>query len=122
MISDVKKYYLFVCDMLHMDESVSIGARVPSWGNEELLKIAKEQGLDRSDIIRDALRSYVDALNARRCPECDTVNDPDSRYCKNCGRGLTVSKEEELNELIEGLDVDHDTLIQTLRQLKKNKI
>jgi hypothetical protein len=45
VISDVKKYYLFVCDMLHMDESVSIGARVPSWVNEELLKIAKEQGL-----------------------------------------------------------------------------
>lgn len=104
-----------------MDDTISISVRIPTWVCNELDKIAKEDQLDRSDIIRDALRTYVDSVNSHRCPECDTVNEPDAKYCKNCGKAIAVSKDEELNKLIENLDVDPDVLIQALKQYQKNK-
>lgn len=41
---------------------VNIGARIPDEIDQEHQRIADEQNLDKSDIIRDALKSYVEAL------------------------------------------------------------
>jgi hypothetical protein len=102
-----------------MDETTPVTVRVPSWVNDELLKIANEQQLDKSDIVRDALRSYIDAVNSRRCPECHAVNDPDSNFCKNCGKGLTVPDDEKVSAMIEELGIDPDNLMKLLKQLSK---
>jgi hypothetical protein len=33
----------------------------------------------------------ADAPQARQCPECATANDPDARFCDNCGSQMDVA-------------------------------
>jgi len=95
---------------------VHVGARIPEEIDQELLKIATEQGLDKSDVIRDALKSYVEAIKSHRCPECGTVNDPDAKYCKACAKQLVFTESEDIDTLLEKLKADPDKLLSLLKQ------
>lgn len=37
-------------------------------------------------------------LKPRKCPRCDTMNSPDSKYCRNCSLVLDVKAALELEE------------------------
>jgi len=95
---------------------VNVGARIPEDIDQELQRIADEEALDKSDVIRDALKSYVDAINSHRCPECGTVNDPDAVYCKQCSRGLHIKDNDNIDSLLEQLKADPEKLLKLLKE------
>ncbi len=47
--------------------------------------IALMQDLDR---VADESAPVRPAPRGNACPKCETKNDPDARFCKNCGSGL----------------------------------
>lgn len=102
-----------------MGVRVNLGVRIPEEIDQELQRIANEQHLEKSDIVRDALSSYVDAVNSHRCPECQTMNDQDAVYCKQCGRGLKVQDNDDLDSLLEQFKADPDKLLKLLKEAMK---
>ena len=48
------------------------------------------QDLERSPSAKPA--PTVAAPSRRGCPACETVNDPDAKFCKNCGHALGAVK------------------------------
>ena len=104
-----------------MDGTKHLGARIPVWVAAEIERIAKEHGLDRSDIIRDALKTDVEAVNAKRCPECGVENDEDAKYCKNCGKALKIPDGEELEKQMDEILANPDKLKELLLKLQQNQ-
>jgi ribosomal protein L40E len=55
-------------------------------GYKEQIQKEVEQRLKRLE--GDSATAEAVALRASDCPECDTQNDPDAKFCKNCGAKL----------------------------------
>ena len=49
-----------------------------------------------------------------KCPQCQTQNRDEARFCKHCGKPLSVPKEQEFEDLFA-----KDGLFDTLREFKK---
>ena len=49
-----------------------------------------------------------------KCPQCQTQNRDEARFCKHCGKPLSIPKEQEFEDLFA-----KDRLFDTLREFKK---
>jgi serine/threonine-protein kinase len=47
------------------------------------------------------IAKYTEGIMGTKCPECDTVNPSDSKYCKECATSLPSSKEIPVTETLE---------------------
>lgn len=102
-------------------ELIHLGARVPVWMSNEISKISNTLGIDKSDVIRDALKSYIEAVNAHSCPNCGVVNDSDAKFCKACGHGLDGESQKELENLLKDISNDPKKLAILLRNARELK-
>lgn len=50
--------------------------------------LALMQDLERTAAAAATEREAAAATKRRRCAGCGTPNEPDAKFCKNCGRGL----------------------------------
>ena len=55
---------------------------------EERLNRSRSEG-DGFSHRRDSATAEAVALRTTDCPDCDTQNDPDAKFCKNCGAKLS---------------------------------
>ncbi len=65
---------------------------------EKIESIASERKLTVTDIITEAIEEYIERKNAQLCSSCKTFNQPDAKYCKNCGLPLNPEGLKELED------------------------
>ena len=93
------------------DEQILI--RVPKSLKMQLEAAARVESMTIQDWVRSAIMNRIGLLNV--CPNCDTVNSRDAKFCNQCGASLKDSKRsmyfEWLKDLLreeleEGRDLD----------------
>jgi len=93
------------------DEQILI--RVPKSLKMQLEAAARVESMTIQDWVRNAIMNRIGLLNV--CPNCDTVNSRDAKFCNQCGASLKDSKRsmyfEWLKDLLkeeleEGRDLD----------------
>lgn len=93
------------------DEQILI--RVPKSLKMQLEAAARVESMTIQDWVRNAIMNRIGLLNV--CPNCDTVNSRDAKFCNQCGASLKDSKRSMYfawlkdllrEELEEGRDLD----------------
>jgi hypothetical protein len=51
-------------------------------------RLGQQEGEPKSRLVPEA--AVAVAADQLACPECETANDPDARFCKNCGTRLAA--------------------------------
>jgi len=70
------------------DEQILI--RVPKSLKMQLEAAARVEAMTIQDWVRNAIMHRISLLNV--CPNCDTVNSRDAKFCNQCGASLKDSK------------------------------
>lgn len=60
--------------------------RLGRWGGDGFSH--HQDVIATADLSAEARGAKAEAVALRTCEECDTQNDPDARFCKNCGAKL----------------------------------
>lgn len=63
-----------------------------------LNSIASGRELTVSDVITEAINEYLQRMHAQICSACKTCNQPDAKFCKNCGLPLNPEGLKELED------------------------
>ena len=70
------------------DEQILI--RVPKSLKMQLEAAARVEAMTIQDWVRNAIMHRISLLNV--CPNCETVNSRDAKFCNQCGASLKDSK------------------------------
>jgi len=71
-----------------------ITARIPEEVFTGIMKKAEERNLTFTDILIEALKRYLGDELPGLCPSCHTQNDPDAKFCSQCGQSFEQSSDE----------------------------
>lgn len=103
--------YLSIMTEEKNDEQILI--RVPKSLKVQLESAARVESMTIQDWVSNAIMNRISLLNV--CPNCDTVNSRDAKFCNQCGASLKDSKRSMYfawmkdvlkEELEEGGDLD----------------
>ena len=98
-------------------ETKSVTVRLPGDQANILKNLAESKRLNVTDIITEAIDQYIEKTIHNICQSCNTVNQIDAKFCKNCGLPLNKEGLEDLNAARELVRKNPSLLYQLAQEL-----